>query len=75
MFWTAVFANGALLARKAGAADAPQKVSKELAKYQDSPNEGHKCSDCTFFEAPSSCKAVDGEISPNGWCQLFTPKA
>jgi hypothetical protein len=51
---------------------AQQKVSKEIAKYQDSPKDGHKCSECTFFEPPKSCKAVEGDISPDGWCQLWT---
>jgi hypothetical protein len=74
LFWTALFADAAILLGKK-TARAQQKVSKELAKYQDSPNDGHKCSDCVFFEPPGSCKAVDGDISPNGWCQLFTPKA
>jgi hypothetical protein len=54
---------------------AQQKVSKEIAKYQDSPKDGHKCSECTFFEPPKSCKAVEGDISPDGWCQLWTKAA
>ena len=32
------------------AARAQQKVSKELAQYQDSPKDDHKCSECSFFE-------------------------
>jgi hypothetical protein len=26
---------------------------------------------CTLFEPPKSCKVVEGEISPNGWCKAF----
>lgn len=51
-----------------------QKTSKESAKYQDSPNNGAKCGDCQFFQAPSSCTVVDGAISPNGWCMIYSKK-
>ena len=51
-----------------------QKAPKEAMKYQDSPKDGQKCSDCTYFVAPDSCGVVDGKISPNGWCVLFNKK-
>lgn len=50
------------------------KTSQADAKYQDKPNGSSMCSTCAQFEAPSSCKLVDGSISPNGWCMLYTPK-
>ncbi len=71
LFWTAALANAATLFGGSNAARAQQKISKELAQYQDSPKDGHKCSECSFFVQPNSCKAVDGEISPDGWCQLW----
>ena len=52
-----------------------QKAGKEAVKYQESPNNGQKCGDCNFFQAPSSCSVVDGTISPNGWCSLFSKKS
>lgn len=52
-----------------------KKASKEQAKYQGTPKDGQKCSACMFFEAPESCKLVEGEISPDGWCALFTQKS
>ena len=52
-----------------------QKAGKEAVKYQDSPNNGQKCSDCLYFQAPSSCGVVDGTISPNGWCSLYNKKS
>ena len=52
-----------------------QKAGKEAVKYQDSPKDGQKCSDCTYFQAPSSCGVVDGTISPNGWCSLYNKKS
>jgi hypothetical protein len=44
-------------------------------KYQDSPKDGQKCSDCLYFQAPSGCGVVDGTISPNGWCSLYNKKS
>jgi hypothetical protein len=72
MGWAAALAGGGLIFDGRERVHAQQKISKELAKYQDSPNDGHKCSECTFFEPPKSCKAVEGDISPDGWCQLWT---
>ena len=55
-------------------AQAQTKTSKKVAKYQDKPNKGQKCSDCRFFLAPHSCQLVEGNISPNGWCSFFAKK-
>jgi len=54
---------------------AQQKVTKELSQYQDTPKDGQKCSECTFFEPPKGCKVVEGDISPEGWCQLWNKAA
>ncbi len=68
---------GLLLAETA---TAQAKGSKAQFKYQNTPNKGHKCAQCTFFIAGSSpkangaCKLVDGSISPNGWCTAYAPK-
>lgn len=53
---------------------ASAKTSQKEAMYQDKPKGSSKCSGCVQFEEPKSCKVVDGDISPEGWCQLFTPK-
>lgn len=50
------------------------KVKPTAVKYQTEPKGESKCEGCRFFEAPSSCKSVDGEISPNGWCILWSKK-
>lgn len=55
-------------------AAATPKKTKAQAKYQDTPNGKQKCSACAHFVAPKSCKLVEGDISPDGWCMLFTPK-
>ena len=51
-----------------------QKTPKTAVSYQDKPNNGQKCADCNFFQPPKACSVVDGDISPDGWCKLFTPK-
>jgi len=58
---------------------AQAKMAQAAAKYQTEPKEvnGEKrqCDGCNFFVGPNSCKMVDGEISPTGWCQLWVKKA
>jgi hypothetical protein len=56
-------------------ASAQQKVAKEAMKYQDKPNGDMRCDNCMQFVAPSSCKVVDGTISPNGYCIAWVKKA
>jgi hypothetical protein len=50
---------------------AQEKMSRREADYQDSPEDIRMCATCTLFLPPKSCKVVDGEVSPNGWCKLF----
>jgi hypothetical protein len=52
-------------------ARAQQKLSKTAADYQDSPKNGLTCAACSLFRPPRSCAAVDGDISPTGWCKFF----
>jgi hypothetical protein len=66
-----VAASGAAASR----AHAQQKIKQTDAKYQDHPNGAQKCDGCVQFLPPSSCKIVDGTISPNGWCQFFGAKS
>ena len=54
----------------AQAAKAPQKT----VKYQDTPKGEQRCDNCELFEAPSSCKSVDGTIAPDGWCIVYRKK-
>jgi uncharacterized protein YjbJ (UPF0337 family) len=51
------------------------KVSQASVQYQTQPKGEQKCSTCANFIAPNSCKLVDGQISPEGWCNLWTKKA
>jgi hypothetical protein len=52
-------------------AAASDKMTRQQAEYQDSPNGLYSCGMCTQFEAPKSCKVVEGEISTDGWCKAF----
>jgi len=61
----------ALAIRGARSARAQAKMSQATAQYQDRPRGGLSCIGCTFFQRPRSCKVVEGDISPNGWCRLF----
>jgi hypothetical protein len=58
-----------------GTGRAQARMSKETAQYQDSPKGDQKCEGCRFFMEGGSCRLVEGEISPKGWCMLFQPKA
>jgi hypothetical protein len=49
----------------------PDKVSRADAQYQPTPKGMFSCAVCTFYIRPKSCKVVDGEVSPAGWCKLF----
>jgi hypothetical protein len=50
---------------------ATDKMTKAQAEYQDTPNGIYSCSTCTLFEAPNTCKVVEGEVSKDGWCKAF----
>jgi len=55
---------------------APAKVSQASVQYQAQPKDGKKCADCMHFIAESNtCKLVEGNISPSGWCVLWVKKA
>ncbi len=62
----------------AGGANAQGQVAKKAAQkavmYQQTPKDGKQCSGCQQFQAPSSCRIVEGEINPNGYCILFAKK-
>jgi len=50
------------------------KASQKAVKYQDTPKGDQACENCALFEAPSSCKTVDGTVSPQGWCMVYAKK-
>jgi hypothetical protein len=55
---------------------ATSKVSQASVQYQAQPKGEQKCGSCLNFNAESNtCKLVDGQISPEGWCSLWAKKA
>lgn len=53
-----------------------KKMPPASVQYQAQPKGDLKCSQCAHFIAESStCKLVDGPISPEGWCALWIKKA
>ena len=72
---TALALGAAAAATAISPAPAQQKISQADAKYQGTPKGEQHCDVCVNFQPPNACKFVQGEISPSGWCQLFTPKS
>ncbi len=75
---TAIATGAATLAAatlSAPGARAQTKISQAQAGYQDTPKGDQSCANCAPFEPPSSCKVVDGTISPSGWCKIYQKKA
>jgi hypothetical protein len=64
----------ATVALSASPALASNKMSQKAMSYRPSPNGNQRCDNCGNFQAPSSCKLVDGVIAPTGWCVLYRPK-
>lgn len=60
---------------------AQAKGSKTQFKYQEKPNGNQRCGECSLFVPSTSdssggtCKVVEGDISPDGWCTAYSPKA
>jgi hypothetical protein len=55
---------------------ATKKVAPASVQYQTQPKGEQKCGGCVHFIAESNtCKLVDGQISPEGWCILWAKKA
>jgi hypothetical protein len=67
----AVAGAAGLAAAAISPARAAEKMTQREAEYQDTPRDIRMCATCSLFEAPRSCKIVEGDISPNGWCKAF----
>lgn len=62
-------------APSADAAAPAAKVSQASVQYQTQPKGDQQCSGCMHFIAESNtCKLVEGQISPDGWCTLWAKK-
>ncbi|HVA13273.1 MAG TPA: high-potential iron-sulfur protein [Stellaceae bacterium] len=61
---------GATMMNRAHAA----QVSQKIVAYQETPHGAQQCDNCAQFQPPSSCKVVEGTISPTGWCKVYVKK-
>jgi hypothetical protein len=64
-------AGATILAPRSAAA---AKLSQSDTGYQNHPNGAQRCDTCANWQAPGSCKLVNGTISPSGWCTLFAAR-
>ena len=69
---TALVLGAAAVGASPAAAD--EKVPQSEAKYQNSPKGQQRCEICLQFEPPHTCKIVQGQINPKGWCQFFAAR-
>ena len=60
-----------LLATKA---NATVKVSQAAVHFKTAANTDHNCGACRHFMAPSSCRFVEGTISSDCSCWIWTSK-
>mgnify|MGYP000476340242 CR=1 FL=1 len=57
----------------AALAAAPERrlLTKAEAHYQDTPKGILCCGTCVLFVRPNACKSVVGEVTEDGWCDVF----
>jgi hypothetical protein len=62
-------------------ASAAAKTPQNAVQYQSTPKGNAKCSGCKLFlpgkdpKAKGQCQVVAGNISPNGWCVVYSAKS
>jgi hypothetical protein len=66
-----LLAASAALTLLFGLARGAEKMSKGVAQYEDTPHGIAMCATCSLFVEPRSCKVVEGDVSPNGWCKAY----
>jgi len=49
-----------------------KKLTQKAAHYQDGPMKDESCASCPYFIQPNGCVTVEGPISVNGWCPMYT---
>lgn len=49
------------------------KVSQLAVVYMDGEKGPFECSHCCYFQPEASCQIVEGDIDPNGCCNLYCP--
>ena len=52
---------------------AQKKLTQAAARYQAQAKGNEACGTCPYFVFPRSCVVVEGDVSVNGWCPIYTP--
>lgn len=75
--YTAAAGGGAILGvgLLGSPAAASTKLTQKASRYQATPKGKARCDNCTQWQPPSSCKIVEGTISPSGWCLFYVKKS
>jgi hypothetical protein len=61
---------------QAASAEGGGTVPKAQAKYQEQPKGDQSCANCQQFVAgTSTCRVVEGRVSPQGWCMFWAKEA
>lgn len=55
-------------------AEGSGSMSKIEANYVDQSAGSAHCKECTMFRKPNACTLVQGNISPEGWCNHYEAK-
>jgi hypothetical protein len=50
---------------------AVEKLSKASVAYRDKPKGAQRCENCRVWVPPNACKSVEGDIAPQGWCNIW----
>src|SRR5690349_2364073 len=48
-------------------------ATKAQVHYRSAKSKEYRCATCAFFISPNSCRKVSGQISPDGWCDMYKP--
>jgi len=51
-----------------------EKIPQKDALYQTHPKGPQRCQICLQFKPPHACKIVQGQITPQVWCQYFAAR-
>lgn len=57
------------------------KASLAVAMYQPTPHGADRCDNCIHYipgktpKADGTCKIVEGNVAPEGWCVMYARKA
>jgi hypothetical protein len=65
-------AAGSAALLPASGAKAMTKVSKAAVHFTETASNGHNCGACKNFMAPSSCRFIDGAISKDCSCWIWS---